>query len=73
MNNKNVSVDQTRAERIITLMPELDSRYRKLRNLLERSCDGEACAEAALWLAQGDLTSVINAMTGSGFIDEDED
>lgn len=73
MNNEDVSVEQTRVERIITLMPELDSRYRKLRNLLERSIDSGECTEAELWLAQGDLQSVINAMTGCGFTAEDED
>lgn len=71
MNNNDVSVDQARAKRIITLMPVLDSRYRELRNLLERSIDSGECDEAALWLAQGDLQSVINAMTGCGFIDEE--
>jgi hypothetical protein len=73
MNNKDVSVDQARAKRIITLMPVLDARHRNLRNLLERSMDSEEFDEAALWLAQGDLQSVINAMTGNGFIDEDDE
>jgi len=74
MNDENVSVDQdlARAKRIIALMPVLEERYRNLCILLDRSPVGEDVDEAKLWLVQGDLQSVINAMTGNGFIDDEE-
>lgn len=71
MNNEVGSVDQSRKERTLDLIPELDRRYAVLRAVLERLLADEAVADSELWLAHGDLNSVINVMVGKN-VDNEE-
>jgi hypothetical protein len=68
---ENSSVNEEQRQCIIALMPELDSRYRRLKALLEQAAEGRDIDEHALWLARGDVLSAVKAMTGSDLEDDE--
>ncbi|OAI20375.1 hypothetical protein A1507_22935 [Methylomonas koyamae] len=56
-------VDQERNQRIIALLPIMEQRYSTLRQLLTLAGEGKNVPDYDLWLAQGDLRTVLQLMT----------
>lgn len=61
--NETDSVDQERNQRIIALLPIMEQRYSTLRQLLTLAGEGKNVPDCDLWLAQGDLRTVLQLMT----------
>lgn len=61
--NETDSVDQERNQRIIALLPIMEQRYSTLRQLLTLAGEGKNVPDYDLWLAQGDLRTVLQLMT----------
>lgn len=62
LEDKIDSVDHDRNQRIIALLPIMEQRYSTLKQILTLAGEGKDVPDYDLWLAQGDLITVLKIM-----------